>query len=290
MRVSITRFWWIPVLLISVTGCHISVGGWDSHSGGVSVRDGTMYMDGVELAYDRWVDVQADMGDATDASISTATGEISLRGKPGSGVSLQVHLHSEYEGDGGARFVAGKLEAVEGEGKVYINDVRGTIPEDISVSLATGTGWIRLDDMKGNRTLELDSGTGPIDLGNTTAGLVEIAMGTSDIRLTGTQADRIDVETGTGDLVITGGGAGSLEIDTGTGDVKLSGARFDTILVDSGTGDVVVEDCEVGRVEMDSGTGDLTLRGGKCESVELDSGTGDLRIKEGAVVGVKRES
>jgi DUF4097 and DUF4098 domain-containing protein YvlB len=288
-RVSITKFWWVPILLIATTGCVFNVGQWDSQSGSISTRNGTMYMDGVELAFDRWVDVQAEMGEATNANISTATGEITLRGTSGSAVNLQVHLHSEFEGDGSARFAEGKLDAVEGSGKVFINDVRGTIPDGVSVSLSTGTGWIRLEDMKGNRTLELNSGTGPIDLGNSTAGMVEVAMGTSEIRLTGTQADRIQVETGTGDLSITGGGAGSLEVDTGTGDVTLSSARFDSILVDSGTGDVVLDDCEAGRVEVDSGTGDLTLRGGRCEAVELDSGTGDLRIREGAVVGVTRE-
>lgn len=291
-RLSIARFWWVPVLLVCTTGCMVRIGGWggETNVDGVSVRDGVIYYEGTELPFDRWVDVTADMGSATDADISTATGEISLNGVPGNSVSLQVHLHSEFENDGDVRFANGKLEAVEGEGKVYINAVRGTIPEDVSVHLATGTGSISLNDMKGKRVLRLDSGTGPVAIGSSTADKIRVAMGTDEIRITDTSAERIDVETGTGDLRITGGGAGTLEVDTGTGEVYLTNARFDAVVVDSGTGDVVLKECNAGRIEVDSGTGDLILRGGRCDTVELDSGTGDLRIRDGATVGATHEN
>jgi DUF4097 and DUF4098 domain-containing protein YvlB len=285
-RTSITKFWWVPVLLLCSTGCMVSLGSWgESSSNGISVRNGTVYMNGVELRFDRWVNVQADLGDVSVAKVSTSTGEIALRGTAGTGVDLQVRLYTEFEGDGGARMVEGKLETVKGEGKGFINAVTGTIPADVSVKLATGTGSIELSDMRGDLTLTLVSGTGPISVGNSTVRLVDVSMGTEDIRISGTQADRIEIETGTGDVYITDGGADKLRVDSGTGDVYLRGARFEMILVDTGTGDVEIKDCESGRVEMDSGTGDLIFRGGSVHSIGHDLGVGDLHIEDGAVVG-----
>ena len=160
-RISITKFWWAPVLLLCTTGCMVSLGGWgSSSSNGVSVRNGTVYLNGTKLPFERWVDVNAEMGDASVAYLSTSTGPLALRGTTGSSVSLQALVHSELEGDGGAQFVAGKLELVKGQGKAIINAIRGTIPNNVSVNLATGTGIIRLANMQGEGTLKLASGTG----------------------------------------------------------------------------------------------------------------------------------
>jgi hypothetical protein len=260
----------LPLLLLAV-GCVVRLDGWDGsnlfvsgHS--VEERDGALIVDDVRLDYDRWVDVAASVGGLERLELATATDAIELDGEAGGECRLQVRLYSEHPEDGVVELVDGKLEPrSHAGGKLFINSIRGSIPEHLALRVSTGTGDIALRGVAAGAALEIATGTG--------------YMTVHDNR-----SEALEVDTGTGDLLIEGGLGGSLEVESGTGSVKVRDARFESVRVASGTGDLLLEQCEIDLAVMSSGTGNLIVRGGECRDAQLDSGTGDVMIRDGAKV------
>jgi hypothetical protein len=259
--------------LIAAAGCSISVDGWSSSSSSIwghdiEEHDGYLVVDRVRLDYERWDEVELSTADIGVMTIGTASDAVRLAGADGAHgrtARLRVHVYSELDGDGTIAFRDGRLMAVSERGKVFINSVDGTIPADLDLAVATGTGSISLSGVAQDKQLTISTGTG-------------------DMRLEDVAPARLSVETGTGDLRVKGGGAQTLVVESGTGDVRLSGGRWGEVRVNSGTGDLFLEDCTTNDARLSSGTGDLILDGGTCGKVSIDSGTGDLSKRGGAEV------
>ncbi|HEX5009175.1 MAG TPA: DUF4097 family beta strand repeat-containing protein [Planctomycetota bacterium] len=231
---------------------------------GQSVRvsdDGVVEVDGVELHHQRWVDVTAALGDGQLFHASTASGPIELHGVDGPG-QLSVLLHSEIEGDGSVVLEDGKLEARDGQGKVFLDAVRGSLPRTLELSLSSGIGQIELRDFGGGPHIQVENGTGEVLVADCSAPAVELKSGTGDVRVERGQVDRFQASIGTSDLTCQGGHFGDADVQSGTGDVSFLRCEIGHLQASAGTGDVILDGGSVDRLNHELGTGGLQLRGG----------------------------
>lgn len=260
----------IVCALLAVPACvlHIGDDGWgfdglSSNSSSsmvngqmVTSRDGKISMDGTPLVWSRWVEAEMSADAGASVHVQTANGPIVLEGTSGKG-RFSVLMWSEFEGDGRIVLEDGELLARGEHGKVFIDEVRGTLPLGIALRADSGTGDVHLRGFSGSAALDLRSGTG-------------------DLHAQDCEATSLHGDSGTGDLKVSGGSGERLDLTSGTGDVTCRGARFGQAHLNSGTGDLVATDCDFDRLQLDSGTGDATVRGGRIGDLHHDLGTGDL--------------
>jgi hypothetical protein len=262
-------------------GTHTSVFGSSVHEEG-----GTLEVDGVELPYSRWVDLAAEVPAGSALELAVGTGPIDVSGSDGTALGLSLLVHSEFEGDGTPVVEGGRVTASSSHGgKVFVNALRGTVPNGLELKVGSGTGTIELRNLSGSRGLSVACGTGAISLADVETGETRIDSGTGDVSVVVARATELRVNTGTGAVAIEDAQATLLKVESGTGEVELLRCRIPDVDVVSGTSDLVAKECLVERLGFESGTGDVRLVGGEIGRLRTSFGTGDLSVGGGAQVG-----
>lgn len=125
-------------------------------------------------------------------------------------------------------------------------DLNVELPANLALSLRTGSGDVRLDNLRGD--ISLATGSGDI-AGHGLAGVKFSAeTGSGDARLELSPARRVHLKTGSGDVALTvPGGVYRLDVSTGSGDQKLAGVSNDANAEDS--------------IDVTTGSGDLKIEG-----------------------------
>jgi len=276
--------WMLPLILAGgVAGCGgpwLTVG---EHS--VSERDGHLVVDGVQLEHDRWVDFDVAAAGIARLEVETATGTVELQGGGQEGCRLSVHVYSSVAGDGEVLVDSGRLSArSEHGGTVFINGVRGCVPEELPLRISTGTGSVLIERAAKGRTLTIGTGAGDVTVRDSEPSSLDIDVGAASVRLERGGSPSVQADCGAGDVKVVDGAWGTLTVEGGATDLTVQGATVDSVRLDSGTGDLRLEGCTVGRATLDSGTGDLVFRGGSCQRAVIDSGTGEILVQDGARV------
>lgn len=158
-------------------------------------------------------------------------------------------------------------------------DLSGSIPTGIPVSLALGSGDVRLD---GVAALDAKVGSGDLEASKV-AGAVKLTLGSGDAHIN--QAASLDATVGSGDIK-AGAISGDVALTIGSGDVEL-GQTGALAIQALGSGDVNADqvngDVRIGSV----GSGDITLErvSGSVQAQTIASGSltvnqagGDLRV------------
>ncbi|MFZ5480904.1 MAG: DUF4097 family beta strand repeat-containing protein [Myxococcota bacterium] len=119
-----------------------------------------------------------------------------------------------------------------------------TLPADVSVTIATGSGDAVVEGIVGD--LVAESGTGDVTARGL-AGYAELKTGSGDVCAESEGFDRIEAETGSGDIVVTvPPGVYALTAESGSGDVDVApdvrsdGAAEAVIVAQTGSGDVSI--------------------------------------------------
>ncbi|HZM00241.1 MAG TPA: DUF4097 family beta strand repeat-containing protein [Planctomycetota bacterium] len=279
--------WLLPLM---TAGCMVQVsscgGSWltiGEHS--ISEQDGKLVVDDVLLPYERWVEVELAAPGAGRLEVETALGPVELQGAAQESCRLSARVHSEREGDGQVSIEGGRLVATSQQGgKVFLDAVKGSVPEALGLKIVTGTGDVSVERVAKGGPLAIDTGTGEITVRESEPASLTIETGTAAVRLERGGAARVRVDSGAGDVLVVDGTWGTIQVEGGTTDCTLQGATAETVILDSGTGTLRLQGCTVGRAKLDSGTGDLVISGGSCQRADLDSGTGDIELLDGARV------
>jgi hypothetical protein len=241
-------------------GCEVSLG----HD--LSMREGHLEVDGVRLEHERWVDAQLDASALASLAIDTASGPIELAGDPAGACALSVHVYSEHEGDGEVYLDGDRLRLRSSlGGKVFLDGVKGTVPQGLALVLGTASGDITLDRAGQGRDLELSTASG-------------------DVVVRGSAPESILVSTASGDVLVEATSAASIRSQTASGDMAVKGGAWGTIRGDTASGDLRLQGCSVEAVELSSASGDLVISGGTCQRARLDTASGEVEILDGAKV------
>lgn len=165
----------------------------------------------------------------------------SLQGRAGREISLDIK-YKEYEpGDATVYIADGEIKTKSKSGKpVLINNITGSIPEDLGLTIKTGVGTIELSKLKGRQNISINSGVGDIELSEF-KGLHDISInsGTGDIRLVDCNMAILSASTGTGSITLSNNQIDKSSIKTGTGNIILSNNALKQQDLSTGTGRVI---------------------------------------------------
>lgn len=219
----------ILVLMLGMQACVVSCNGLDT---------ATISIDGYELKYENELTIQEDYS-YDRMEIQGGTTEIDLKGENGSRVNLRIQYKEYAPGDAIITLAEGRIKTDSKSGKpVMLTNISGTIPEKLSMNIENGTGAVKLHNLQGSSKIEIDTGTGAVEL--------------SAIRMA-----KLSVDTGTGAVNLHKCIAANAEINTGTGSVYLTESYIEAAEVSSGTGSLNLKDSTIEKREFDSGTGKL---------------------------------
>lgn len=205
--------------------------------------------------------VDADLQlDTSSGAITVTGGKGDVGADTGSG-EIRVSDHAgdvlADTGSGGVtiRKVTGDVEADTGSGGVDIIEVTGNVHID------TGSGGAELENVAGN--ILVDTGSGGVDGRNLT-----------NVR-------ELEIDTGSGSVELDGDFSAleRMMIDTGSGGVRLStkGTLNMRLTVSAGSGGVRVDLPEMQNVRSGRGEFDAKIGNGKGRGV-IDTGSGGVRI------------
>ena len=176
---------------------------------------------------------------ALEFTINAGTADIDLKGEPGSQIKLKIGYKEYAPGDAIISLEQGTLKTSSKSGKqVHITSIVGTIPENLNLTFENGTGKILLSNLRNAARLNIESGTGDVELKNVHIRNVDIETGTGKITMNDCVLEMADIETGTGSIYLNGSYVKTAEVESGVGSMYLKDSTIDKQTFESGTGKI----------------------------------------------------
>ncbi len=194
--------------MLILSSCQISIGGQNE-----------TVVNGIRLKYENETTL-SDPYDLPDLEIQGGTLSASLKGRAGKNMSLDI-MYKEYRpGDATLYIADGQIKTRSMSGNpVSIYKVTGYIPENLGLSIKTGTGKIELTELKGRQNIYIDTGTGDVELIGSSIGALTVKTGTGSVTLSNNQIGLVSVKTGTGDLILNNNIINKQDFSSGTGEI-----------------------------------------------------------------------
>ncbi|HET9939717.1 MAG TPA: DUF4097 family beta strand repeat-containing protein, partial [Candidatus Eisenbacteria bacterium] len=154
------------------------------------------------------------------ASVSRVDADVFL-----DGASMPVHAEDLH----------GPFHADVGSGEIEI------LGSDAAVNIDTGSGAVRLRDVRTTEGILVDTGSGEVSGENLKAATVAIDTGSGSINLENVDAKSVNMDTGSGEIDLDlAGDVSTLVVESGSGDITVSfppgvGAQ---VSVESGSGGI----------------------------------------------------
>ena len=210
-----------------------------------------------------------------DLYVSTGSGNIRIF--PGGSGQIKVvgHVHSGWNGWGAGdlterinRIVANPPIAQSGNAihvgepsdrSLYNNisiDYEVTVPNSVALNLRSGSGDLEVDNV--GRFLAASSGSGSVRA-HQVHGPADLHSGSGDIELEETTAGDVKAQTGSGSIRVHGLN-GSFRARTGSGDIEADGHLAGMSNLSSGSGSVRLHLTPDSRFQLDASTGSGGIR------------------------------
>jgi DUF4097 and DUF4098 domain-containing protein YvlB len=127
--------------------------------------------------------------------------------------------------------------------------------------------------------LDIDAGSGGVDVRDASGGRLNIDNGSGGVTLTDVQSESCSVDTGSGG--VTGGGVqcAMLSVDVGSGSVRLDRIRSADVKIDAGSGGVNLSFTTAPKaLTVDAGSGSVTvaLPNSVDALVDIETGSGGI--------------
>lgn len=222
---------------------------------------------GVRVIFDNKVgDISAENVDG-ELRLDTSSGSVDVNGGKGRVVADTGSGSIEVKNR------EGEVMADTGSGGVDLRDIRGNVEAD------TGSGGVNAFNITGD--VRADTGSGGVDLGNIT-GSVWVDTGSGGVDGRNLQEVReLEIDTGSGSVELDGDFSKMkrMMIDTGSGGVRMrtKGTLNMTLQVSAGSGGVRVDLPEMKNVRTGRNELEATVGNGDGRGV-IDTGSGSVRI------------
>lgn len=140
--------------------------------------------------------------------------------------------------------------------------------------------------------INIDYGTGKLNIEQLNTNDLKIDAGTGSIKGTNLIAEKVDIDSGTGSIHFEEVNWKDTKIDSGTGSIFISGTLLGENIIDSGTGSITLElngQKENYNFDVDKGFGSFSINGEKQpselklnnnaeNSLQIDGGTGSIQL------------
>ncbi|MDX1532011.1 MAG: DUF4097 family beta strand repeat-containing protein [Rhodothermales bacterium] len=238
-------------------------------------------------------------------SVSTSSSDVFVRARGGDGARVVVYgrgddyreaferlnFTARREGDGLV------LKVERGEGSFWRRnsasfDIVVMLPEQHDLTVATSSGDLSIDRVRGDLTVSTSSGD--IELDQVRGGAVRITTSSGDFEANAVDGD-VEISTSSGDFSFDtlrgaafafSSSSGDLEADrvdvdrfrasTSSGDIEIEGA-LGAAEVSTSSGDVSFSAVE-GPLAVSTSSGDVEAALTKAAPVEVNTGSGNVRL------------
>jgi len=261
-----------------------------------------------EASFDRTLSVSSNV----NLYVSTGSGYVHI--SPGSDNQIHIvgHVKSSNSWFGGSsddrvKQIAANPPIQQSGNEVHIGktenndwfrnisiDYEITTPRDSNVNAGSGSGDLRINDVKGG--LKASTGSGSIEASGI-GGAVALDTGSGDIKAYLNNPSSTKAQTGSGSIQINGV-IGGLKAGTGSGDIEIQGQPTAEWKLETGSGSVTLATGNA-HFTLDASTGSGTVHSdapitthGSLEKhhimgdingggpmVRVETGSGDVRIK-----------
>jgi len=245
----------ILIVLFSLTAC-IEVN-FDS--------DNKVRVKGVLLENKRTIQIK-DTKNYGKFNVDVHHGNIELAG--GNAYNLEVEIYEKTPDDVTLTLDVGTLTCKTKSGAPFaIGSIKGTIPNDIDISIDSGAGNFQLNDFTGNN-VDFDSGAGNVKFENCKVKNLTGDTGAGNVKISDLRAENIDIDTGAGNIRLTDVISRSIDCDTGVGNISATDCAAHNVYLDTGIGNISISDCQFKNKDISTGLG--KIRGGKEKSEESE--------------------
>ncbi|HEX6751651.1 MAG TPA: DUF4097 family beta strand repeat-containing protein [Longimicrobium sp.] len=170
---------------------------------------------------------------------------------------------------------AGRTVAIhQAVGRVDVSNVRGDLRVMTHAAAITASGT--------RGPLNLDTGSGGIELTDADGENVRLDTGSGGVRVTNVRSSGLlDIDTGSGGVEGTGVAVGRLHVDVGSGGVRLDGVDARNVDIDTGSGSVNLRlrsDAEYVKIDTGSGGVVLALPSNFGADTDSDTGSGGIHV------------
>jgi len=253
IKILLTLF----IFLFSLSACL------EIHIDGESFKDSDkVRVKGVLLEHKRTIQIK----DAKNYEKFTADvhhGNIELAG--GRIYDLEVEIYEKTPDDVTLILDDGNLTCKTKSGVPFaIGSIKGTVPNDIDLSIDSGAGNFQLNDFTGNN-VDFDSGAGNVKFENCKVKNLTGDTGAGNVKISNLRAENIDIDTGAGNIRLTDVISRSIDCDTGVGNISATDCAAHNAYLDTGIGNVSISDCQFKEKDISTGLGKIRGRKEKSE-------------------------
>lgn len=221
------------VLLLPLTACICSKCG-DNCEKGIRVN-------GVLLKYENSVSISQGYED-NSLDIKGGTLSVDLIGYSKPQADLKIEYWEYEPGDATILLNKGKISWESKSHKpVSLTSINGNIPEGLNLTIESGTGETKLNSLKGNQSISIDTGTGKTEVSNS-------------------QFDKLEIDSGTGSVTVFSTSINNCSIDTGTGSVSIKNSVIEDAEIETGTGNIILEKSKINKQNFMTGTGKVKAK------------------------------
>ena len=184
-------------------------------------------IDGIKLKYENETSLSAKY-DMPNLEILGGTLSASLQGRAGNGLIITIGYNEFEPGDAVVYIEDGKIKTKSVSGKpVSIFKVTGSIPENLSLNIQTGTGTIELSELKGKQGISINCGTGDFELIDSRIESLSVKTGTGSVSLSNNQIGLASIKTGTGNIKLNHNIINQQDFSVGTGKIISDESKLD---------------------------------------------------------------
>ena len=245
---------------------------------------------------------------ATDLYVSTGSGHIHIYPGSDSEVHVKARLHAGWNAGGDIeermRRIAANPPISQSGKEIHIGEVPQeqrnlynnitidyeiSAPRAVALNLRSGSGDVQVDNV--GRFLKGETGSGSIRA-HGIAGPADLHTGSGDVELQQTSAGEVKASTGSGSIRINGL-AGPLTARTGSGDIEANGNLTGPSRLQTGSGSIRAHIAHDARFNVDASTGSGSIHvagvsgehhhlstaiNGGGPALEAHTGSGDIEI------------
>lgn len=229
--------------------------------------DGDRYsIDGVPLPHARWVQLAARNGDAAAAGefrFRTEVGSVELAADDAGETALELLIFESTPGDADVSLKNGEIViTTKSRGPVGRGQLRGKLPKNTSLQLATRDGALSVAGFESLGDLRLSSASGAIRVEQLRCSLLQITSvdGAMNVRAARARAGEFHNDRGTTDLIDCIF-HGVVSARTVGGAVSLHGGDYTSVSVDAVDANITFENCKIVTANANTGSGDIITIG-----------------------------
>ncbi|MCK4339186.1 MAG: DUF4097 family beta strand repeat protein [Candidatus Cloacimonetes bacterium] len=230
------------------------------------VSDDKVKVKGVVLKHKRTIQIE-DSKNYGKFKAEVHHGNVEIAG--GSSYSLEVEIYEKTEDDLVLTLKDGILTGETKSGKPFaIGNIKGTLPNDINVTIDSGAGNVKFSDFNG-QNFNLNVGAGNFNIRNCDLNNIIANTGAGNVSFEKLNCKNIDFNTGVGNIELSEVSSEEIDCNSGVGNIKAYNSVAEDVEFSTGIGIISISECQFKNKDISTGLGRIKNKEVKQEKSNI---------------------